>query len=241
MMADYWIKLYLEIVEDPKMATLPDRLWRRSIELFLLAGKFGKGGALPETNQLAWVLRLPQDELEMDLRQISTTGIIEKTYDGWLVRNFAKRQAAAPAIERMRQMRTRKQKRQYYDDDNNDVTEQLRNVTQINRLTDNRLTDTYDVTELENSPLSDVFTKITGTIPYQADKWMDAEQTMNRAGVQPIDIEYAIKKMQSDDLTVAGLWSVTNTAISMKSRRESGRPYQEPKSGKRNRLPISGV
>jgi len=27
-MADYWIKLYHEIIDDPKMATMPDRLWR---------------------------------------------------------------------------------------------------------------------------------------------------------------------------------------------------------------------
>ena len=36
-----WIKLYLEILDDPKMDLLPDWLWRRAIELFLLAGENG--------------------------------------------------------------------------------------------------------------------------------------------------------------------------------------------------------
>lgn len=31
-MANYWIKLYHEILDDPLMATMPDRLWRRTIE-----------------------------------------------------------------------------------------------------------------------------------------------------------------------------------------------------------------
>jgi hypothetical protein len=29
-----WIKLYLEILDDPKMGKLPDWCWRRAIELF---------------------------------------------------------------------------------------------------------------------------------------------------------------------------------------------------------------
>lgn len=31
-MADYWLKLYIEILDDPKMATLPDRVWREKVE-----------------------------------------------------------------------------------------------------------------------------------------------------------------------------------------------------------------
>ena len=35
MSSFYWIKLYHEVLDDPKMALLPDRLWRRTIELFI--------------------------------------------------------------------------------------------------------------------------------------------------------------------------------------------------------------
>ena len=41
MPSKYWIKLYHEVLDDPKMARLPDRLYRRCIEVFLLAGKSG--------------------------------------------------------------------------------------------------------------------------------------------------------------------------------------------------------
>lgn len=84
-MANYWIKLYTEILDDPKMATLPDRLWRRVIEIFLCAGRLGKNGELPETAQLAWMLRMSIDELEMDLIQIAATGMLERNESGWYV------------------------------------------------------------------------------------------------------------------------------------------------------------
>jgi len=109
-MADYWIKLYMEILDDPKMGTLPDRLWRRCIELFLLAGKltgFRGNGNLPTTQGLAWTLRMPTDELELDMTQLETTGIIERTLTGWNVVNFAKRQSRVPDAERKRQQRER--------------------------------------------------------------------------------------------------------------------------------------
>lgn len=134
-MADYWIKLYIEILDDPKMGTLPPSLWQRFIQLCLLAGKFGKAGLLPDTQELAWSLRLNTDDLGHELQQLASTGMIERQVNGWLVVNFAKRQAAVPAKDRMFQMRERQHKRQYYDG----VTEPLRNVTQINR---NRLTET---------------------------------------------------------------------------------------------------
>jgi len=148
-MADYWIKLYLEILDDSKMAVLPDRLWRRVIELFLLAGRYHKEGNLPETRQLAWVLRFSVDDLEMELQQIASTGIIQKTVEGWYIPKFAQRQAAVPGKERTSQFRKREQQQQYYDN----VTEQKRNVTQIQI---NRLTDTDTDTDTDKNSALDL-------------------------------------------------------------------------------------
>ncbi len=125
-MADYWMKLYVEILDDPKMATMPDRAWRRTIELFLVAKKLNKDGHLPDTRQIAWLLRISADELEHDLRQITSTGIIVQEVGGWFIPKFSKRQAAVGGNERVAQFRERKQKQQYY----GDVTEMKRNVTQ---------------------------------------------------------------------------------------------------------------
>lgn len=164
-MSDYWVKLYTEILDDPKMGVLPDRLWRRVIELFLLAGKLcaDKSGLLPDTKQLAWLLRLPVDDLEQDLNELTNTGIIQKTNNGWLVVNFKKRQEKSGVSERVRRFRERNHRKEYYNETasnkedthnhdvtevkqnvTNDVTQMKRNVTQINR---NRLTETETETE----------------------------------------------------------------------------------------------
>lgn len=133
-MADYWIKLYHEIIDDPKMATLPDRLWRRTIELFLLAGKLSanKSGELPDTRQLAWLLRLSLDVMQADMAELSTTGMVRATPTGWVIANFEKRQKAVDATERSKQFRERKQHEKYYGNE----TSLQRNVAQINRLTE---------------------------------------------------------------------------------------------------------
>lgn len=146
-MADYWMKLYIEILDDPKMATLPDRLWRRTIELFLVAKKLHLDGHLPDTRQIAWLLRMNADDLEHDMSQIATTGIVTREVNGWFIPNFVKRQAAVPDIERKAQERIRKKSQQYYED----VTDLSRSVTQSTeyRLTEDRVQSTEAETEEE--------------------------------------------------------------------------------------------
>jgi hypothetical protein len=160
---NYWIKLYIEIIDDPKMATLPDRLWRRVIELFLLAGKMGANGYLPTTSQLAWLMRMETDELELDLQQLSNTGIIEPVPNGWLISKFQERQASVSEARRAKEYRKRIRQSQYYDDT---VTKRDASVTQINRLTDNRLTesDTEDkkVTLFSTRDAEKAYIQVTG-------------------------------------------------------------------------------
>lgn len=162
-MADYWIKWYHEIIDDPKMATLPDRLWRRFSELCLLAGRLcpDKSGILPDTRQLAWMLRMNTDDLQIDLDQLSGTNMIRPIPNGWLIVNFQKRQQAASSTERVRQHRERKQKRQYYDSE----TDLKRNVSQ------SRLTETDSETEERETrsssacPEIDLYHEVTGLYP----------------------------------------------------------------------------
>jgi hypothetical protein len=122
MAAKYWIKLYHEILEDSKMGRLPDNLWRRAIELFLMAGELDNQGKLPCTGDIAWRLRLTEETLEADLTRLESAGILTKTPDGWLVTNFAKRQAPTETVDRVRQFRERKKKQAAPKKTNEDVT-----------------------------------------------------------------------------------------------------------------------
>ena len=213
MAATYWIKLYLAILDDSKMAVLPDRLWRRTIELFLLAGLYHKDGLLPDTNQLAWTLRMSTDDLTLDLQQIAATGIIERVVNGWMVVNFAKRQAASDPAERMRQMRERKQEQQYY----GDVTDSLRDVTQI---ADNRLTDTDTDTDTEAPDpyfaMQRTIEGMTGLLMTQAD--IQPINEMLKAEITAEDLQGAMEFLKGKK-TVRGASDLLKSAIVAHAKR----------------------
>ena len=75
MAAKYWIKLYHEILRDRKMATLDDRLWRRVIECFLLAGEVDEEGYLPPLPDVAWAFRVDVEQIETELNELTRLGI----------------------------------------------------------------------------------------------------------------------------------------------------------------------
>src|SRR5512137_1857578 len=107
MTKKFWIKLYMEILDDPKMGRLPDHLWRLAVELFLLAGKTGNDGQLPPVVEMAWALRADEGEMLEDLRSLSEVGIVHVTDEGtWFVTHFQERQVSE-SYERVKRYRER--------------------------------------------------------------------------------------------------------------------------------------
>ena len=149
MAGNYWIKFYVEVLDDPKMATLPDRLWRRFYELCLLAGKYYDDGNLPDCEQLAWALRMSVDELQSDLDALVNKRLITKTEDGYLVTQFVKRQSKMSNAEKTARYRKSKHTEEY--ESNYPVTEPVTDVLlKVTQITDNRLTDNrLQITEAE--------------------------------------------------------------------------------------------
>jgi len=140
---NYWMKLWFDILRDPKMGMLPDRLWRRVIELFLLAGQEGKDGLLPDVPTIAWQLNRSVPAIKADLQRIAEVGIVQEIEEGkWLVTNFKKRNEPVDSKKRMKDFRQRER----YEKGDESVTEmkrdsyealQLRNQEeQRNRITD---------------------------------------------------------------------------------------------------------
>jgi len=111
MRALHWFKLYHEIIDDPKMTCLSDRLWRRAIELFVVASKTRRDthlGRLPPVEEIAFHLRLAPEEVEADLVELAgKTRIVELRNGHWFVRRFAHRQAPSDAKDRMQASRDR--------------------------------------------------------------------------------------------------------------------------------------
>lgn len=131
MGAKYWSKIYHEILHDRKMGKLPDNVWRRCIELFLMAGELDEDGHLPCLDDIAWNLRVDEDQLEQELQHLINANILERLEGGtYFVTNFAKRQAPSTAAERKRQQRARERSsRLNHGDDTGNVTGKSQNVT----------------------------------------------------------------------------------------------------------------
>lgn len=115
---NFWIKVYLNNLDDPDICTLPDRLYRRLIELNLLAGRLDSRadgpetdrGLLPDTKKIAFALRLTAAEIEEDLRELEQAGFVCKKSNGWLLPGYAEQQAPISAAERNKSMRRRRER-----------------------------------------------------------------------------------------------------------------------------------
>mgnify|MGYP003133204665 CR=1 FL=1 len=108
----HWIKLWLAVLDDPKMGGLSDELWRLTIELFLVAGECGDDGVIPNGKALAWRLRRDVKTLQRMTRKLESVGILEvveavdtTTPKAWRVRQFTKRQSRVPDKLRKRAQR----------------------------------------------------------------------------------------------------------------------------------------
>lgn len=141
MATKYWIKLYHEILDDPKVARLNDSTYRRFIECLLLAGEMNKNGLLPKIDDMAWRLRTSESSLNDDMTRLALAGIVELVLVGneerWFISKFAERQAPMSKAEYMRRKREEKQKQQYHGDSNDDSYQaRYQSVTNSNAETD---------------------------------------------------------------------------------------------------------
>lgn len=154
MASKYWIKLYHEILDDWKMAQLSDRLFRRTIQLFLLAGELDQEGNLPSLGEMAWRLRTgePSEILEAELVELSRLGIVGQSDGIWLVTNFAKRQEAVSSTERWRKWRDRQRQQEMNGKTTSD--KQPANDQQTTRLTDTDIDKEADTDEIQMGELT---------------------------------------------------------------------------------------
>ena len=135
MANNYWMKLWFDILRDPKIGMLPDRLWRRVIELFLLAGQHGEEGKLPDISEIAWQLNKSIPAIKTDLENIEKTGIVSQTESGeWIVTNFKKRNEPVDSAKRIKDFRHRERYEKSNASDNAGVTEMKRECNEALQL-----------------------------------------------------------------------------------------------------------
>lgn len=106
----YYEKLWHEIIDDLKLGPLPGELKWRFVQLIVMAGLQDEGGMLPELPDMAFRLRLTEEQLRTDLPTLARRELVEIVLDQngherWFVTNWQKRQQSADAASRQRRSR----------------------------------------------------------------------------------------------------------------------------------------
>ena len=123
MASNYWAKLWIEMLDDPKAARLNDHLWRRFVEMILLGKERDECGFLPSVADMAWRMRCSDESMLADLRALEAAELLDLRDGLWHVVNFVKRQDAMPTAERVQRHREHKQKQTYYGDQTQGVVD----------------------------------------------------------------------------------------------------------------------
>jgi hypothetical protein len=111
----YWIKFYLNLIDDPKFARLTDTAKAVYFELYILAGRSDAGGLITagensaSPRDIAWQLRRGEDLVNIGLSDLEAVGLISIADNEITVTRYADEQGPAHT-ERKEQWRTRQER-----------------------------------------------------------------------------------------------------------------------------------
>jgi len=111
-----WVKVYTEVLDDPKLAKISEGAKWRFVQLILVAAECDAGGAfvvgddVMTNDEIAWRLRICKESLEKDITELVKNGLL--TIDGKVleITKFADRQGPTQK-ERRETWKSRQQKR----------------------------------------------------------------------------------------------------------------------------------
>jgi len=129
----YWLKLYTDVLDDPKYFRLSEEAKLGMYELMLVAKKVENGemtGNLPPIDEIAFHTRKTSEHWEKIMPELEAIGFVVIERDIPKVKNYVKRQGAIPSETRVKQYRKKRN-----DGVMGDVTELKR---ECNELVTNR-------------------------------------------------------------------------------------------------------
>jgi len=220
--SNYWLKLWHEMLDDPKMGRLTDRQYRRFVELLLLAGDYDQDGLLPSYEDIEFRLRTPEG-LHDDMEYFySITGLLSTDGIKSWITNWKKRQEAMTETERSKRWREKQRKDEYYY--NEDETKAQRNVrrSRSRKEVEVEVEREVDVEVVSSNNLSNLFSQLTKL--NIKDDWKEAEERLIKAGVIENDIKNAVQDCNKKGFNIVGLRSIVNPAIIAMNNRMAKHP-----------------
>ena len=125
-----WVKVYTDLLDDPKVGQLNDAMKWRFVALILLAGECDAEGGLtngktPMTvEEIAWRFRITPHRIQGEIERLTALGLLKEKSGVITVTNFAKRQG-----RRQAEKRDKWRKQQARHRDNKTVTPDSGDVT----------------------------------------------------------------------------------------------------------------
>jgi hypothetical protein len=99
-----WFRFYDEVVDDPKVQTLGDKLGFFWMNCLCLASK--NDGILPPLKDIAWKLRKPESQIAAMVASLHERGLLDREADSFTPHNWQLRQYASDvSTERVRRFR----------------------------------------------------------------------------------------------------------------------------------------
>ena len=109
-MAGYWLKLYTEILDDPKYYRLSDNAKLGMYELMLVAKKIDSGGYLPSIQELNFYTRKQDGWWQPIINElVKIEFLVEDELDTYKIRKFEDRQASTIGADRAKYARSNTQ------------------------------------------------------------------------------------------------------------------------------------
>ena len=150
IMAGYWLKLYTEILDDPKYYRISDNAKLGMIELMVVAKKVDLDGGIPSIEDVAFYTRRTVEWWSPVFEELQKIEYLVVNNGETTIRTFAERQAPVSDAERMKQARAKKHKGEF---DNNSTNGGYEVVTNRNGDSD---TDTDTDTDENKDSISPV-------------------------------------------------------------------------------------
>lgn len=210
----YWVKFWVDTLDDARVASLPDWIWRKFFEFCLVAGEYGKDGYLPPVAQLAWRIRTTEGKCRDALQALSKVGAVVEKPEGWFIVAFPKRQAKVEDTER--QQRHRKPSPYGH----TDVTDC---DTRRERDESDEIED-EDEESYQHQPfylMSRAFERALGIPVSYPQRWNAGVQQLIDKGITPEDVPALIQQLPTD-YTVTGPWSVAGQPANIYLERKNG-------------------
>ena len=104
-----WFRFYVEVLDDPKVQTLPGDLFKAWVNVLCVARKHG--GVLPSLNDTAFGLRITAEDCCNVLGELHSRQLLDDNYGTLVPHNFAARQFESDvSTERVKRFRKRHRK-----------------------------------------------------------------------------------------------------------------------------------